>query len=74
MHSPVEVGADLVGLAGTESVALRAPSLEKTSTLASVTCDSTCVSFSATPSVARPRRTLCERHVYYLEVVNRVEV
>lgn len=34
----MEVGADLVGLAGAESVALCATGLEETSTLASVTC------------------------------------
>ncbi len=37
-NSPVEVGADLVGLASAESVALSATGLEEGSTLASITC------------------------------------
>ena len=71
----MKVGADLVGLASTKSMALRAPSLEETSTLASVTwVRSSCVSFSATALLNGQQHTLCERHVYCLEVVNRVEV
>lgn len=36
-YEPVQVGADLVGLASTDSVALSATGLEKTSSLASIT-------------------------------------
>ena len=37
LNVPVQVGADLVGLASTESVALSTPGLEETSTFSSVT-------------------------------------
>ncbi len=38
---PVQVGANLVGFTGTDSVALSAPSLEEGSTLGRVTYDAT---------------------------------
>ena len=37
-YAPVQVGADLVGLTGTNGMALSTAGLEETSTLSSITC------------------------------------